>query len=66
MHLDGGRSPRRCRCSREIVIDDSTVVLSGIVTSVPLVPVQPGGAFTVRLKLVLCVADDPVPVSVIA
>src|SRR5512139_1983515 len=43
-----------------------TVVLSGIATSLPLVPVQPGAPLTVRLNVVVRVELAPVPVTVTA
>src|ERR1043165_8428928 len=43
-----------------------TVVLSGIATSLPLVPVQPGAPLTVRLNVVVRVELGPVPVMVTA
>jgi len=46
------------------VIADATVVLSGIVTSVGLVPVHGDGAFTVNSNIVVCVALVPAPVTV--
>lgn len=42
---------------------DSTVVLSGIVTSVALVAVQPGGPLTVRAKVAERVETDDVPIT---
>jgi hypothetical protein len=48
-----------------IVIVDATVVLSGIGTSVGLVPVHGGGTFTVNSNIAVCVALAPEPVTVI-
>src|SRR5258705_455542 len=50
----------------EIVIELSTVLRSGMVTSVGLVPEQPGGPFTVNEKVVVCTLDGEVPVSLTA
>src|SRR5262245_17822617 len=48
----------------EMVIGDSTVVRSGMATSLPLVPEQPGGPLTVNVNVVVCVTLVPVPVIV--
>src|SRR5258705_13946673 len=48
----------------EMVIEPSTVVRSGMVTSVGLVPVQPGGPLMVNENVVVWVLAEEVPVRV--